>query len=140
MGERQRMKKWMIVLTSVSLIAVACTKDSEQAKDITGKWQWEMSVGGFTGNDTLRPSAGTAVYLWLKNDGTYQRSANDEVTGEGSYAVTEVTSIFTNTTQKAIRFDNNSSNEKLIQWNGNQLILLDNHVEPYGVGYTRVGE
>lgn len=134
------MKKWMMALMGISLMGVSCTKDSEQVKDITGKWQWKMSVGGFTGNDTLRPSTGTAVYLLLKSDGTYQRRTNDGVTGEGSYAVTEATSIFTNSTQKAIRFDNNSANEKLIQWNGNQLILLDNHVEPYGAEYTRVGE
>jgi hypothetical protein len=98
-----------------------------------------MSVGGLTGSDTLRPATGTAIYLWLKSDSTYQHKTNDQVTGEGSYTVTEVTSIFTNSTQKAIRFDNNSGTEKLIQWNGNQLILLDNHVEPYGAEYTRVG-
>lgn len=131
------MKKYLAASTILAMLFVACTKNTDYPSDISGTWQWVRSVGGMTGRDTILPPANTTIGLVLK-DGKYERTNNGQVASQGTYTIESIVSVFSAEKQAAIRFDNAVGMEQVIGWDNGQLVLIDNHTEPYGRVYKRV--
>jgi hypothetical protein len=119
----------------------SCSKENILTldKSIVGKWQFLDSIGGLTGNDTIKPPANTTIILALNSDKTYNRTVNGQIIVQGTYDIINVQSIFSASPQPAIRFDNLTSNDGLIiNLHEPNLSLDENHVEPFEQFYKRV--
>ncbi|NCI46195.1 hypothetical protein [Sediminibacterium soli] len=133
------MKNLFFAMLAITLTGVACSKKVDTPEDdVVGKWQWTMSVGGFSGHDTIRPPANTSVFLLLDSEGEYKKISNGQSSAEGEYSVVGINSVFDNEEESAIRFDNSVGSEKIIGWDSGKLILVDNHTGAYATIYTRV--
>ncbi len=134
------MKNIVLFVILFALASVACSKNVAVIMDqsVVGKWKWMYSVGGFTGKDTVKPGTNTTMLIFNPNH-TYEKVVNGTTVAQGMYTIVNVKSIFTGTSAPAIRFDNADDNHTLlIEMDGAQLILSDNHVEPYGQVYERM--
>jgi hypothetical protein len=117
-----------------ALTLLACKKDNANRSDIYGKWQWENSIGGFTGRDTIKPFSNSLVFLTFKHDMTYTTMLNGQVIFQGTFQILTVNS------QRIIRLNNFvpaaglmfENNGAMIQIDNNKLRLTDYQIsEPY---------
>lgn len=93
----------LFLLIGLVLMLVSCRKDKDDNKDIYHQWKWENSIGGFTGNDTVKPTNNTTVTLTLKRDMSFIEESNGQPVSQGSFRITTVG------TQKILQADSLSS-------------------------------
>lgn len=130
-----------LLLFLIMGITFSCSKERPRSlnESLLGNWEYIRSVGGFTGNDTIRPPLNTTIILSLSSNQAYSISSNGQITKQGVYKVVSIQNFITGSYQPAIQFDNFSSNDGLlIDLNDPVLSLSDNHYEPYGHLYRRV--
>ena len=128
------MQKTFFILALCCGTLLACRKSTPNRIDIYGQWQWENSVGGFTGVDTIKPSSNSLVTLTFKNDMTYTTELNGQIISHGSFQISTVNN------QKVLTLNNFvqiaglwlGNNGTTIQISNNKLHLTDYEVsEPY---------
>ncbi len=119
---------------------LACQKESKPADSdsLSGKWKFNYSVGGFTGNDTIWPPPDTILVLILNANNTYSSTSNGVTLQQGQYTVFTDTTFYGPTPQLLIRFDDDVSITLIVSHNEPFLVLSDPHTEPYGRVFTRV--
>jgi hypothetical protein len=67
--------------TSLFLFALfcSCISTSYLEDEISGKWQWECSLGVFAGGISTPESQRKTMSIVIKKDGTYLRFENDKL-------------------------------------------------------------
>lgn len=94
-----------LLLFLTTIICFSCKKNAIAKK---GDWKWlYSSQGGFAGG-IIYPSNGSVVSLSLDNNSTYTLYLNNQITTQGSYAITSSSGI------SLINFDKMIGADKLV--------------------------
>jgi hypothetical protein len=133
--KKDNMKRLILLLPVLAVLATGCKDENTGGEMVEGGWKWRYSVGGFGGNDTIRPWASDTVILELNADLTYKETRNGNTTAQGTYVIEDVTSIYSQQQEPAVIFDTAAAYPLLIDVNGDHLILRDNTTEPYAHHY-----
>ena len=131
------MKKILLLVPFVATLILGCDPDPSVEKAIIGEWKWIRSVGGFSGADTLAPGPADTVILTLQSDQTWKKQQNGQILMQGGYTVSQVTSIYTGQPAPALFLDVSAGDELLITVDNNDLVLTENHTEPYVHSYKK---
>ncbi|MBE7171565.1 MAG: hypothetical protein INR73_13300 [Williamsia sp.] len=127
------MRQVLIVLLS-ALVLLCCRKQVADDANIYRSWQWVNSVGGFTGQDVIKPASNTVVTLTFWPNMTYTAALNGQIAFRGTFH------IATPGSQKILLLDNYTPINRLymvgigesISISNNELHLTDYQVsEPY---------
>ncbi|MBN8699625.1 MAG: hypothetical protein J0L54_08420 [Chitinophagales bacterium] len=65
------MKPISVAVICAALLYASCQKNVVPEVFLAGKWLWEKSAGGTTGNDLKTPLPGTLKILWILNESEY---------------------------------------------------------------------
>ncbi len=79
-----------IAVICFSILTSSCKKESNTVIAIYKTWQWQNSIGGFSGNDTIQPSTNTVVTLTFKRNLTYTTSMNGQTLSGGSFTISKI--------------------------------------------------
>lgn len=139
--------KPLIFLFCLSLILPGC-KSNEPSHPIVGKWQWTESIGGFTGQMTVRPKPDERLIFQFTNNGTFSLSLNDTAGISGTYRLAAIRSIYKGADAPGIYLENvvyrkpyvfpGFQNQMvLMSLSRDKLELADNANDGYGCTLTR---
>lgn len=126
--------KQLLLLAVVVTYLFACKKDKDEYSEVAGKWQWEKSVGGMSGADTLKPPSNATVFLTLRPNRTYTVTLNNQVVNQGTYdiqAPADLPVLYLDNFSSAVGGLLISSSGVSFENKGNRLFLTDYHTEPY---------
>ena len=120
----------MLYLLILAVTLLGCKKQATSRVSIYGPWQWENSIGGFTGSDVIKPIANSEVVLTFMEDMTYSTALNGQITSHGTFQ------IMTLNSQKVLLINNFATIKGLWMENNGELIVISNsklHLTDYQV-------
>ncbi|MDZ4757011.1 MAG: hypothetical protein SGJ10_02575 [Bacteroidota bacterium] len=116
------MKQLLLILTC-AILFFSCKKDNA-TNNLYKKWQWQNSVGGFSGHDSIAPSLDSTVILNLMSDMIYNVQLNGQIKASGTFQTSTIDN------QKVIKLNNYSPVNKLyIQNQGATYTIIDNKLQ-----------
>src|SRR4051794_39577874 len=127
------MKRSLIFSTLFFLLLAvsSCTRNMDKPanKAAKGQWQWEYSNGG-VGGYSLQPVNNTLISLSFNSDSTYTFYLNGEIQASGKYSIqaTDNASILHLDNRIQINMLCMQPDQVILEWNGNELQLLDSEI------------
>lgn len=137
------MKAIFLAVICSTLFLAGCEKNVAPENPLIGKWLWEKSAGGATGNDLKTPLPGTFKVLWILSDTEYLIDQGQDNYARMRYTVAPATDISTGQSVQGITFYDENNTPGIPQYyiiQGDQLVITDNITEPYTHHYRKVKE
>lgn len=119
----------LFCLAGMFIMLTACQKSATEEPTIIGRWLWQKSVGGLSG-DANYPPEGVRRILEFKSDNTFSYTESGNIFQNGIFSISSVTSFFGNQQEPAVTFnpDNGSplNHPQIISFENGDLRLKEN--------------
>lgn len=137
-----------LTVAALFLMIVMSCKDKEMPEiatdDITGKWLWEGSAGGF-GGGVFKPQKGERIILEFTKNKDFYFSRNDTVLQKAKYRIEKMESIYGE--RLGIYYENATPSyfkfrpiigPVISHLTNKRLSMSDNFYDGFGSAYTKI--
>ncbi|RQO78140.1 hypothetical protein DBR40_09325 [Pedobacter sp. KBW01] len=127
--------KNLIILLIFSLIAASCKKDTQNSNQLTGKWELESSLEGFSGRNIKYQIGQGNILEFSKN--AYSETRDSKLLRQGRYTIIRKTSMITRQEEDFILFDGGDA-QSFFSISNDKLSISQDAYDGGGMTYNRV--
>lgn len=129
------MKRFLYIIFLVAIIAACKKSQNPTPRDIVGKWELSLEVGGIAGT-TTHYAAGNGNILQLNADNTYQAFWPGSLVYHGTFQIIKGSVMIGTNKFDGIYYDHNSSGQ-VIQLRGDTLTIGMDYDDGIATSYLR---
>lgn len=142
------MKSILIALMCISILS--CKKKNTNAIpeneiisiedniDLSGKWNWVMSSGGYSGEIITPNSSGNNKIIEFTSDSIFRSFTNNNLNIETIYQIVKSKSYFSLDSVFVIKYANQNITQSIRPSHPDTLILNDESMDGYTNVYTKI--
>ncbi|MNY06090.1 hypothetical protein D3C86_1388320 [compost metagenome] len=129
----------MVIMLSTSATCKKVRPGDPLNKQLIGMWKYTGKSGGYAGKSE-KADAEIIQVLEFKSGFRYIQKTNNQVSGQGTYELYKVKSIYSGKEDNAIRFSSTSAHpnkDSIISLNNDTLVIADNVYDGFKMKYIR---
>ncbi len=128
---------WLLI---AGLVLIACSKKGSGKPELTGTWNWTLTIGGIAPMQSTPASTGIRKTVTFNSDNTFKVYINDTLHYTGTFTTAIGRCIHDGTNKTFYTFSNYLPECTIEKLTADSLGLSEEYEDGYGHYYTRLAD